>query len=76
MAKNKEEQPLSLPGVKFVVNKDNTVRWDELAPDHLLEWAAEDKEEAVKLKVWMAKATHGQRYRYGVNTIYSLEREG
>ena len=73
MAKKKDQAPLSLPRVKFVVHRKGTMRWDELVPDGILSWFDDNKEEQQKVKDWMAKATHGQKYTVGVNIIFSLE---
>jgi hypothetical protein len=76
MAKAKKiEVPLARLGVRFLVNRIETTKWDELAPEILLEWLAtgDDKLADDKLKAWLASAKNNERFVCGVNRIVAIE---
>ncbi len=62
--------------MRYVVNKLGTVRWDEIPPDTLMDWAKEDenaKERQKIFKDFFAKARHGDILVYGVNRILAVD---
>lgn len=60
--------------MRYIVNKQGTQVWHEIAQDALCEWTKEAGKEREKLtREFVKTARHGDIYLYGVYSIIAIE---
>jgi hypothetical protein len=64
-----------IPGLRYLCNRIDTRKWDELDADTLIDWAKQDNDSAVleRLTAWLTQeACHGKVFVMGVNRIVAI----